>query len=201
MARIAVITHQYDCFESFRFFVWLRRRFLMQDVLGEMRKRGHKIRVLAGADKFVEADGAVLHIDCSIVPPAYRDLARRYPVAVNAEATDITKRNVSGALYDPEADAGWTGPVIVKSNYNAGARGENFHNKEARRKGQPPPHPKVSGTVSYSIYERADDVPEAIWRDEGLVVEKLIPEPDPNGYAMRVWVFLGERERCTRYFA
>lgn len=30
-------------------------------------------------------------------------------------------------------------------------------------------------------------------------MEKFIPEPEPDGFAARFWLFCGERERCTRH--
>ena len=43
------------------------------------------------------------------------------------------------------------------------------------------------------------DVPQAIWDNPGLIVERFLPERDPRGYWMRVWVFLCRQEHCTRY--
>lgn len=197
MARIVVITHEFDCFQTYRFGLFLRRRFLLQDLLRAIKERGHEIVVAAGTEKVPDGDASILHIDCSLVPPAYAELARAFPVALNAETRDISKRRVSGAVLASDSD--WPGPVIVKSNYNAGARGENFHNREAKRRRRPLPHPDVAGTFTYVTYDSASQVPDVIWHDQGLVVERLIPEPDPQGYAMRTWIFFGDRERCTRY--
>lgn len=197
MARIAVITHDYDCFLQYRFGLLLRRRFLLQDLLRALRARGHTVEVTIGADQKADADAAILHLDCSVIPQAYRDLAAAYPVTVNGKAVDITKRLVSGAGVAPNTD--WTGPVIVKSNYNSGGRGEHYHNREAKRRGDPPPHPDVDGMVGYELYDTVSQVPDAAWEDANSVVERMIPEPDPQGYAMRTWIFLGDRERCTRY--
>ena len=32
-----------------------------------------------------------------------------------------------------------------------------------------------------------------------LVIEKFMPEVEPDGYAARFWSFCGDAERCTRY--
>lgn len=197
MARIAVITHEYDCFQQRRFGLILRRRFLLQDLLRELRANGHRVDVTIGPDQTVKADAAVLHLDCSVIPPAYRELVNGYPTTVNGKALDITKRTVGGAGIGPDAD--WQGPVIVKSNYNSGGRGEHYHNREARRRGQPAPHPYVDGMMAYTVHDAVSQVPDEAWEDEHTVVERMIPEPDPQGYAMRTWIFLGDKERCTRY--
>lgn len=197
MARIAVITHDYDCFLKYRFGLLLRRRFLLQDLLRVLRGRGHTVEITIGPDRKADADAAILHIDCSVVPQAYRALADAYPVTVNGKAVDITKRLVSGAGVGPDSD--WSGPVIVKSNYNSGGRGEHYHNREARRRGHAKPHPDVDGMLGYELYDTLAQVPDASWNNPSIVVERMIPEPDPQGYAMRSWIFFGDRERCTRY--
>lgn len=197
MARIAVVTHEYDCFQHYRFGLILRRRFMLQELLQALRANGHKVTVTIGPTETVEADAAILHLDCSVVPDAYRDLIGAYPVTVNGGAVDITKRTVGGASIRPDSE--WPGPVIVKSNYNSGGRGEHYHNREAKRRGHPPPHPDVNGMVTYSLHDSVSQVPDDAWDDEHTVVERLIPEPDPQGFAMRTWIFLGEKERCTRY--
>ncbi|MEM7444755.1 MAG: hypothetical protein AAF414_15640 [Pseudomonadota bacterium] len=197
MAKIAVITHDYDCFMQRRFGVLLRRRFLLQDLLRELRNNGHRVEISVGTDRRVEADVGILHIDCSVIPTPYLDLANSYDVTVNGSANDITKRTVGGAGLKPDSD--WDGPVIVKSNFNSGGRGEHYHNREALRRGHAKPHPSVDGMVSYNLYDTLSGVPEDAWADGSRVVERLIPEPDPQGYAMRTWIFFGDRERCTRY--
>lgn len=196
MARIAVITHEYDCFQQYRFGLFLRRRFLLQDLLRDLRARGHQVEITIGPDQKVEADAAILHLDCSVVPPAYHDLVDAYPLTVNGAALDITKRTIGGAGVVPDGD--WHGPVIVKSNYNSGGRGEDYHNREAKRRGHPPPHPYVDGMVTYTIHDSVSQVPGEAWEDQHTVVERLIPELDPQGYAMRTWIFFGGREWCTR---
>lgn len=197
MAKIAVITHQYDCFSQYRFGLFLRRRFLLQDLLRVLQTRGHEVRITIGSHEKIDADAAILHIDCSVIPQEYRDLAASYPITLNGRAFDITKRHVSGAGIGPDSD--WQGSVIVKSNYNSGGRGEHYHNREARRRGLTPPHPDVDGMVAYDIYDALSQVPDEVWGNPNRVVERMVPESDPQGYAMRTWIFLGDRERCTRY--
>jgi hypothetical protein len=197
MAKIAVITHTHDCFMQHRFGLFLRRRFLLQDLLKILKTRGHDVTVTVGSEQKIDADAAILHIDCSVVPNEYRALVDAYPITVNGKAVDITKRRVSGAGLTPDSD--WSGQVIVKSNYNSGGRGEHYHNREAKRRGDPPPHPDVDEMVAYDILDKLSEVPDAVWNDKSRVVERLVPEPDPQGYAMRTWIFLGDKERCTRY--
>jgi len=48
------------------------------------------------------------------------------------------------------------------------------------------------------LFDRAGDVPDHVWRDPQLVVEKFMPERDPRGFALRTWCFMGKRETCSR---
>ena len=59
----------------------------------------------------------------------------------------------------------------------------------------------VSTTQPYPILNSPSEVPDAVWNNEGLVVERFLPERDAKGYWLRAWVFFGDAERCTRYCA
>ena len=51
----------------------------------------------------------------------------------------------------------------------------------------------------YPIFAATSAVPDEVWGNPGLVVERFMPERDEHGYCVRAWVFCGDRERCTRY--
>jgi hypothetical protein len=48
------------------------------------------------------------------------------------------------------------------------------------------------------VLSSIDEVDDRIWADESTVIERFIPELDERGFARRSWVFMGDRERCTR---
>ena len=62
------------------------------------------------------ADAAVLHVDCSVVPPEYLAFAARFPVAINGVQQDNRKRAISRSVVQPRD--GWEGAVIVKTDRN-----------------------------------------------------------------------------------
>ena len=70
---------------------------------------------------------------------------------------------------------------------------------EAPQAGEPSPGPVRYMSERYPIFQSACQVPAAVFGDPDLVVEKFLPEKDERGYYVRYWVFLGERERCSRY--
>ena len=198
MARIAVITHEFDRFQSRRGLL-LRRDspYMLFDLLAELKRRGHSVRVLCGTSAEPAADIAVLHLDVTVTPPDYVDYARRFPFCLNIGAADISKRRISGAVIGRED--GWQGRVIVKSSLNHWGTPEQQLNRRAGRAGRPEPFPGVEALERYEVHASLADVPVEVFERRDLVVEKFIPEPEPDGFGARFWLFCGERERCTRH--
>lgn len=196
MARIVVVTHEFDKFLRRKFLVMRDSGYLLFGVLCEMERRGHSWKIYKGVPARAEGDIAILHLDCSVVPPDYIDFVRSFPRSINLAATDITKRNVSGALLRP-ADV-WDGPVIVKSNLNFQGFPEANHNWRAKRRRKPFPHPQARVCKEYKVFDSVQGMPEEYWHSTDLVVERFIPEIEPDGFAMRTWVFMGDKERSRR---
>lgn len=191
MGRLAIITHKFDKFN--------KKAYVLTGVLEEVAQRGIEIVVSDGDGRFEPADAAILHVDATDVDPEYLKLARRYPRVINMNVKNIRKRHISSLLV--ARDSSWAGPVIVKPDLNALGRPELSHNRVAKRLGHRAPHRDVAALGRYAVFDSARAVPDDVWRDGTLVVEKFVPEVDPRGYAMRAWVFMGTRERCTRYVA
>ncbi|MBZ9675014.1 hypothetical protein [Mesorhizobium sp. ES1-1] len=170
---------------------------MLFDILSELRRRGHSVRIQQGLSRRVSADVAVLHVDATTTPADYIEYASRFAFCLNLGAADISKRRISGALVD-KGDT-WQGPVIVKSNLNNQGIPEAFLNRQSQRAGKPQPFPDMPVQEPYAVHGSIDDVPQTIFDRSDLIVEKFIPETEPDGYAARFWVFCGDRERCTRY--
>jgi len=145
----------------------------------------------------MRGDIGLLHTDCTAVSDEYLALANNFDVPLNFNVRDISKRIVSGAIL-PEHQS-WQGPVIIKSDLNCGGASEQRHNIEAKRKRRPIPHPCIEHVDGYVILPSRDQVPQSIWDNPNMVVERFVPEREQGGYAVRTWVFMGERERCTRH--
>lgn len=201
MARIVVVTHEHDRFVK-PWYVDIggsRSSYLLYDLLLVMEERGHDVEVVRGVDETVGGDLAVAHVDCTRTPERYLDFVRAFPRSVNAYVGDVSKRRVSEAVLEPGDD--WDGPVIVKSDLNYGGRPEARHNRAARRRLQPPPHPDAEVLEEYERLDSVDEVPDRVWGDPSRVVERFVPERGPEGYAMRTYVFMGEVERCRRHLS
>jgi hypothetical protein len=192
MSRIVLITHAYDNFHG--------RNLLLGQFARHWLDAGHTVCVTAGLENWPDADIAVMHVDLSVVPDAYVKASQRYPIVLNRSAVDIRKRLVSRSLVKPDDD--WSGPIIIKTDLNFGGIPETNAAQSFRRDGIPadlPPGPIVSTSQPYPILPSVRDVPDDVWNNPGLVVERFLPEQDAQGFWLRVWVFFADRERCTRY--
>lgn len=198
MARFLVVTHEFDTFaERERFWKPRASFYLLFHVLNALNSMGHSWRISAGP-RAPAADAAILHVDATRVPKDYLALADQYRVAINFRTGDISKRRVNAGVLLSKGD-NWSGRVIVKTDLNFQGQSEARINAmaEARRRGRPfPASPNVD---VYPILNSIAEVPDAVWDDEGLVVQRFLPETDPDGYAVRTWVFAGSRGRCNRH--
>jgi hypothetical protein len=197
MATLVIITHEYDAFLVQRTAgAPVTSPYLLFDVLQHLATMGHTIRVGRGLEP-PAGDAALYHVDTTVAPKEYLDLGRNYPLTINFRTGDISKRRISRSLL--EKGDPWDGPVIVKSNYNNRAIMEDIHNHRAASAGRPLPHPGLTRGAAYQVFDSIASVSDQAWADPSLVVEKYIAEPDEGGFAFRTWVFIGARERCTRF--
>ncbi len=198
MAKIVIITHEFDAF--FRRRGWLLRKtceFLIYDVMVELQRRGHELVLQQGTGSGrASGDVALLHVDRTVVPGDYLDYAKTFPLCLNIATADISKRKISGALLSRGDD--WAGAVIVKTDLNNGGFAERRHHRHALRAGKSPDGPCPPPT-EYRTYESLCDVPASAFADPALIVERFLAEPEPDGFATRFWIFCGDRGRCARY--
>jgi hypothetical protein len=194
LSRIVIVTHTHDNFRN--------RNSLLKSLSGHWLGSGHEVSLVEGLGDWPDGDLAIMHVDLSLIPTAYSEACKRYPLVVNGAATDIRKRKVSRNLVSP-GDA-WRGPVIIKTDLNYGGIPEWNALQQSRGEGSPadlPSGPIVSTDQPYPILRSVDEVPAAVWKNIGLVVERFLPEQDAQGFWTRAWVFCGDRERCTRYLS
>jgi hypothetical protein len=176
----------------------VRLPYMMYGVAERWRAEGHRVVVHHGLDDPPAGDLAILHVDLTVIPEAYRALCARYPKVINRAVLDISKRCFSRNLLERGSD--WTGPVIVKTDTNFGGRPEALLRGVAARAGLAADIPAGPVMDAYPIYDSAGEVPEAMWQTPGLVVERFVPERDERGhFFVRVWSFLGDRELSSRW--
>lgn len=195
--RILVITHAQDQLFYPGPSGGMTSDYMLGPILDELHETGHEINVSRGLPgKTPPADLAILHVDLTVVPPEYAAFAAAFPRCLNLRALDVSKRSVSDALYDGDD---WTGPVIVKSNYNFKGLPELRRNRMDEAVGRAPSYPALKETYDYRIFDSPGLLPPELAADPSLVVEKFMPEREGEAYATRFWVFAGEEERCVRF--
>lgn len=165
-------------------------------IAAHLERRGVEIVHLYGASKFVPADGVLVHVDLSVVPPAYERLARKYPLQFNAAARDIRKHVFADGLLG--RDDTYTGAVIVKSDLNYGGVPEYNEltrlQRGLRKLGRllrGLPAPALLTKADYRVYPSLADVPAHHFTD-GAIVQKMMLEKDGEKNLLREYMFLDD---------
>lgn len=190
MATIILIEHAMQLQTGTHYMAHLFARF--------WRERGHKVYLQCGTTSPPPGDIAMLHVDLTTIPAAYLEMAGQYRRVINLGVSDISKRCFRGDDILTR-DSDWAGPVIVKTNANFGGRIDQYIREGLVQLGEVVDVAAAPVLDDYPVYPRLGEVPELFWASADFVVEKFTPEQDSRGYYMRVWVFLGDRERSMRY--
>jgi hypothetical protein len=207
--KIAILLHEKDLYpQSAGFFIW--------SLCDIWREWGIEIVPLKGINKYVEADLLIPHVDTTVLPEEYADFFQKYPRVVNRRLRDISKRLVSRNLLT-RMDS-YDGPVIVKTNFNYGAIPElRLHgceitfpkkakkgfwdailNRQAKNTNLCWEKINCMDPDHYQIFPSIKDVPEGVFVNESLVVERFLPEYKNGIYYLRVYKFFGDRAYCAR---
>ena len=189
--RIAILFHENEernCIH--RFAIGVLAEFWIED--------GHKVAVLRGTRRRVDADILIVHVDLSVVPDSYLAFARHYPISVNGRLKDIRKSAFATNLVGP-ADP-YPGPVIVKSDLNCEGSPEarlveNERNGVKRNDGHQEPGSYRSG---FRVFLRLGDVSPAVFARPDLVVQKFQPEVEGQYFCVRNMHCLGNYVSAIR---
>ena len=204
MTRIAVLLHAQTSREQVPPWIALQ----MEEA---WREAGHEVSILYGPDDTSEADLLVPNVDLTVLPRAYTDFYDRFEHVVNRDVVDISKRAFSKLRVKP--GDGYEGPVIVKTNLNAGGMPEEkIHGKPAReskwrrmlyrRDRKTGFHPKLAiRPWKYPIFDSIRDVPAETFEDDYFHVEKFLPEREGEHWATRSYVCAGNHEFSIRNVA
>ncbi|MGB0498453.1 MAG: hypothetical protein ACPGID_08945 [Rubricella sp.] len=163
-------------------------------------------RVSVGRDYRDTADLCILHHDLTTLEPADLPAPPEGVPVVNANCHDISKTRVSTLSLSAGED--WDGPVIVKTVLN------HFGGPERRRAARSRlgrlvrslgarawQHTRILPRSSYPVLPGIAAVPDWVWRDERLIVERFMPERDGDLYCLRGWLCFGDRGYGYRLFA
>ena len=153
------------------------------------RQQGLQVETCFGPDEYIPGDLAIVHVDRSVVPEAYLELAARYPAAVNGSVRDIRKSTFSSIQVTQRDE--WPGPVIVKSDFNFAGVPESTGTRKILRNFSRKYFHLIPKFSSYKLFKGLADVPSRYFSDDRYVVEKFIPERNGNDYCVRTFLFLG----------
>lgn len=148
------------------------------------------------------ADLLFVHVDLTVVPQAYLQLAGAYRRVLNGGIRDIRKSVVCDRLVR-EGDA-YDGPVLVKSELNAAGIPERKARTRLARKlarilqRLAPPRLAIEDQQDYRVFPSIRSMPPAMLRDRRLVVQRFVPEMEHGLYHVRNYSFLGDRATCMR---
>jgi hypothetical protein len=136
-----------------------------------------------------------------VVPEPYVQHMARYAVAINGRCTDISKRLVSRQLVG--AGDRWDGPVIVKTDRNYGGELERlilwsraaraWDDLRVRLSRHPWRIRRCLSTHDYAVIRSVSAVPEDVWHNPHLVVERFLPERDGDLFVLRTLTLFGDR--------
>lgn len=204
--KIAVLLHEEDAsFES--------TDYLLRLMLEAWTAQGHDVEIVRGVGQFVPADAIIPHLDLTVTPDPYRDFLARYPLAVNGQVVDVSKSKISSNIV--RKGDGYNGPVIVKTEWNYGGLPESRLKMKARpapsiperiigklasklglRRTGPMPWKFVESmdSGSYPVFPSPREVPDDVFENKNLVVEKFLPEVEGGDYCLRYYYFFGDQE-------
>lgn len=187
------------------------------------RKSGHRVIDHVGVDNVPNADIAVVHIDLTVIPQQYVDLIEELPRVINGQILDVSRRRYSQLLLDknsryegavivktnrnhggfPEQKAIWR-----KTRFPGKAWGAiqkligNKRNFPARKAiGRiAKSHDKSWDSIQtisahrYPIFEDIESVPDGVWTNDNLIVERFLTNRNDELYEVRYYEFFGDKE-------
>ena len=184
--------------------------YLIELLVREWEAMGFPVQVVQGVRHRARADLVIPHVNLTVMPEEYRDFLRAYPRVINRHVVDVSKSRFSTNLVG--WDDGYTGPVIVKTECNYGGLPEQRLHPRARagwwewagvaRRLLPTPRGRDAGGIAwgsvqflrsddYPVFPSLREVPEEVFHNRNLVVEKFLPEVTEGDYCVRYYYFLG----------
>jgi hypothetical protein len=151
-----------------------------------------------------DAQLCILHHDKTRLSKDAIPVAPNGAKSLNGDVLDISKRLFSTLQLTPQSD--WTGPVIVKSDLNhfglqdgGGARADLISRARRRLARHSWRWARMLPEKHYPVLPSLNDVPNWVWNDQDLLVEKFLPEYSEDGlYCVRGWIFFGNQGYAYR---
>jgi hypothetical protein len=130
-----------------------------------MAKLGTRGRVSLWSKSRLKADILIVHVDLTCVPDEYLEFAQKFPVVLNGQIKDVSKRSFSSLAIQTDSD--YKGEVIVKTNANYAGWPEKTLQMNLVEPGYAKLKAKLgisdkalSNQTDYRVYNTINDVPE-----------------------------------------
>jgi len=172
-------------------------RYIIHHLALRWNDMGYKVIIHYGTRNLPEADIVFLHVNRTIVPDAYANAVSTYPVVLNRYVSDISRRNYSVISLNRDDDYG--GEVIVKTNRNYGGIPEYRDRSRFARVKESWEDREFLDALNYTILNNVKAVPQGVWINKNLIVEKFLPEKEGDLYFIRYWTFFGDKSLSGRF--
>lgn len=96
--------------------------YVIRYLMNQWQQQGHTVRIAYGTGQKIDADIVINHVNLTVTPAKYIHYFKPYRQKINSAVTDISKSKISNCVIKPGTD--YTGPVIVKTDYNCGGKQE-----------------------------------------------------------------------------
>lgn len=181
-----------------------RVKFLIDVIANRWADMGYRVISHFGSESLPAADIVVLHVDKTVIPAKFTEVLEKFPVVLNRNIIDISKKRISSNILRQE-DV-YSGPVIVKTNANFGGLPEFNYRRFTEKIWIKPGGSRKKLTEiekldpnNYPIFRKKENVPDGIWHNPNLVVEKFLPEMQDGMFFLRYYVFLGNKGWAARF--
>lgn len=184
---------------------------LLIDSLAELWKgQGMEVTSIYGVKSKPRADLLIPQVDLTRIPDEYQQYISSFPRVVNRDLIDISKRSIS--TQQLQAGDSYKGAVIVKTDLNCGGLPELKLTGIAhpivvraltralswRETLMGPRLHRARMLINYPVFSSLQEVPEGVFDNPALIVERFLPEVEGEFFYTRHYVFLGDKYRSFR---
>jgi hypothetical protein len=177
------------------------KRYIMSHLARFWAEQGITVQIIRGIRNTVQADLVINHVDLTVTPDEYIAFMDNFKYKVNFNVINISKKLYSNNLLTKNDN--YKGMVFIKTDANCGGK-IDYLISQMEKYGRPVfNRDKQSNwkskffmnSYNYRLLNSIDEVPEGVWDNSNLIVEKFMPEKADNNYfQVRYWYFMGNRE-------
>jgi len=159
----------------------MQGQYIFQRALQVLKPAGLDYHVLDYPDANLSASVSMVHVDLTVVPDQYFPGKANYRKNLNGDARSIHRLLYSKARISSVNE--YEGPVIVKTVLNHRGLPELVYRRRHDvlfklgylLQGVFDKQAKTRYCPEYQVYDSARNVPDQVWQDQRLMVERFLP--------------------------